>query len=177
MRLDNRGLKEQATPGMGGQTLYRRPVFDIKIKAQRSNPFSRMEQNERAKELYNMGFFNPDRAQEALGALEMMDFEGIDKVRERAEQGQTLTNQLQQLMQQMEGMQQQLALLTGQRTLQAEQETRSGTRQRGGSTGETGDGTARQIMEASTPRTSYAQRLVERSKPHVENKNTAAGPQ
>lgn len=177
VRLDNRGLKEQAAPGMSGQTLYRRPVFDIKIKAQRSNPFSRMEQNERAKELYNMGFFNPDRAQEALGALEMMDFEGIEKVRERAEQGQTLTNQLQQLLQQMEAMQQQLAQLTGQRTLQAEQEARGGTRQRGGSTGETGDGTARQIMEASTPRTSYAQRLVERSKPHVENKNTAAGPQ
>ena len=56
VRLDNRGLQEQQMQTMRGQTLYRRPVFDIKIKAQRSNPFSRMEQNERAKELYGLGF-------------------------------------------------------------------------------------------------------------------------
>jgi hypothetical protein len=40
-----------------------------------------MEANERAKELYALGFFDPQRAEQALGALEMMDFEGIDAVR------------------------------------------------------------------------------------------------
>lgn len=41
-----------------GNDLFRRPVFDIKIKAQKKNPFSRAEQNERAKELYSLGFFS-----------------------------------------------------------------------------------------------------------------------
>ena len=65
-----------------GAALYRKPVFDLKIKAQKRNPFSRMELNERARELYALGFFDPARADEALAALEMMDFEGIEAVRE-----------------------------------------------------------------------------------------------
>ena len=69
--------------GADGTALYRAPVFDLKIKAQKRNPFSRMELNERAKELYALGFFNPARSEEALGALEMMDFEGIEAVRAR----------------------------------------------------------------------------------------------
>lgn len=85
---------------MMGNTLYRMPIFDLKTKAVRKSPFSRMEENERAKELYSMGFFDPNRAQEAMGALEMMEFEGIDAVRERISEGQTLLNIVQQ--QQME---------------------------------------------------------------------------
>ena len=50
--FDNSGLQDQVT-GLDtlGNEMYRRPVFDLKIKAQKKNPFSRMEQNERAKEL------------------------------------------------------------------------------------------------------------------------------
>ena len=73
--------------GADGTTLYRKPVFDLKLKAQKRNPFSRMELNERAKELYALGFFDPARAGEALCALEMMDFEGVEAVRERVRQG------------------------------------------------------------------------------------------
>lgn len=54
-----------------------------------------------------MGFFNPDKAQEAMGALEMMEFEGIDKVRDTVRQGNTLQNilmQQNQIIQQMAGM-------------------------------------------------------------------------
>ncbi len=65
-----------------GALLYRKPVFDVRVQAQKQNPFSRMEQNERAKELYRLGFFAPERAQEALTALEMMEFEGIESVRQ-----------------------------------------------------------------------------------------------
>ena len=68
VEMSNAGIREQE---MGvttdGIPLYRKPIFDLKIKAQKKNPFSRMEQNERAKELYGLGFFSPDRAQEALG--------------------------------------------------------------------------------------------------------------
>lgn len=112
--FSNQNIKDQS---MGtdseGNEMFRRPVFDIKIKAQKRNAFSRMEQNERAKELYGMGFFNPERAQEAMGALEMMDFEGIDKVKEQVQQGQTLLNTVQQMGQQMDQMAMILQTLTG----------------------------------------------------------------
>ena len=109
----------------------------------------------------------------------MMDFEGIDKVRERVEQGQTLTNQLQQVLQQMEQMGAALARLTGEETIPAEnggQGARDGnqTAAKGGQ--ETGEGLARQVMDSRTPLPGYAQRMVRRSKPNMDQKSTAAGP-
>lgn len=95
-----------------GVETFRKPVFDIKIKAQRRSPFSRAEQNERAKELYAAGFFNPQRAQEALLALEMMDFEGIDAVKERISEGQTLYNMLRQTSAELRETRALLALAT-----------------------------------------------------------------
>ncbi|MBQ7523034.1 MAG: hypothetical protein IJT07_00725 [Oscillospiraceae bacterium] len=65
-----------------GEVLYRKPVFDVKMQAQKQSPYSRMEQNETVKELFRMGFFAPERAVEALCALDAMQFEGIDKIRE-----------------------------------------------------------------------------------------------
>ena len=102
---DNTAIQEQVTglDSSGGE-LFRKPVFDIKVKVQKKNPFSRMEQNERAKELYSMGFFQPENAQNALGALEMMDFEGKDSVEKYVQQGQTLMNMVQQMSQQMDQM-------------------------------------------------------------------------
>ena len=112
--VSNSGIAEQeiGVDSMG-VPIFRKPIFDIKIKAQKRNPFSRMEQNERAKELYGMGFFNPERAQEALGALDMMEFEGVDKVRESVSQGQTLMNIVQQMSAQMDQMAMMLQALTG----------------------------------------------------------------
>ena len=66
--------------GPAGEVLWRRPVFDLKIRAQKRNPFSAAEANERARMLYSMGFFAPERAAEALAALEMMEFEGKEAV-------------------------------------------------------------------------------------------------
>lgn len=108
MDISNQQLQNQPV-GMdaAGNVLYRKPVFDLKVTAQKRNPFSTMEGNQRASELYGMGFFNPDRAQEAMAALEMMEFEGIDKVRDTVKQGNTLMNmvmQQNQLIQQMAGM-------------------------------------------------------------------------
>ena len=112
--MNNAGIKEQEVGQTSdGLPLYRKPIFDLKIKAQKKNPFSRMEQNERAKELYGLGFFNPERAQEALGALEMMEFEGIDKVKEQVQNGQTLLNICQQMSQQLDQMALIIQTLTG----------------------------------------------------------------
>lgn len=85
-----------------GNPLYRLPIFDLKVKTQKKSSFSRIEENERAKELFGLGFFNPEKAQEALPALEMMTFEGIDKVKEYVKQGDTLFNIIQQMSQQLE---------------------------------------------------------------------------
>lgn len=165
--MNNSGLQEQPIGMVGGQMMYRRPVFDIKIKAQKTSPFSRMEQNERAKELYSLGFFNPDRAQEALGALEMMDFEGIDKVKEQVQQGQTLINILNQ-------MSQQLAMLTGAMPAAggagapAEQAASSG----GG--GSTIDAEAKQ---AQTPQPGYTEKILQKTRMDMNNPSSAATPQ
>lgn len=158
--FDNTGLQDQVT-GLDtmGNPMFRRPVFDLKIKAQKKNPFSRMEQNERAKELYAMGFFAPENAQASLIALDMMDFEGIQTVKEKVMQGQTLLNMVMQ-------MSQQLAAITG--VLMPQEETKAG----GGtnaaeSGGGGGSGLASGIMEAQTPMTGYGQALAKRSTPSV----------
>ena len=146
-----------------GEETYRVPIFDLKIKAQKKNPFSRMEENERAKELYAMGFFNPERAQEALLALEMMDFEGKDKIVEQVQQGQTLLNLLNQAMQAM-------AMMSGQMmgepmgepgaAPQPEPEAPSNNKN------VTNKATAG-IMESRAPKLPYAQRLAKRSTPDM----------
>ena len=57
-----------------------------------------------AKECYQLGFFNPANADAALAALEMMDFEGIEKVRQRVRQNGTLARRLQAAQQQLAGL-------------------------------------------------------------------------
>ena len=76
------------------------PVFDIVVSAEKKSTFSRLSQNETAKECYQLGFFAPANADAALAALEMMDFEGIEKVRQRVRQNGTLAQQLARMQQQ-----------------------------------------------------------------------------
>ena len=175
IQFSAQSIREQPTGvGADGKLLYRRPIFDLKMSAEKKNPFSRMEQNERAKELYSMGFFNPERAQEALGALEMMEFEGIDRVLEQARQGQTLLAICQQMSQQMDQMAAIIQALTG-KDMGIGGATPSNGRNAGdstaGSTGQaSGRSTSGQILRASTPMAGYGQRLAQRSSPNLEGK-------
>ena len=92
----------RAVPGgsVGGVELgSREPIFDIVVSAAKKSTFSRLSQNETAKECYQLGFFKPENADAALAALEMMDFEGIEKVRQRVRQNGTLAQKLAQLQQ------------------------------------------------------------------------------
>lgn len=75
----------------------RLPIIDIDVRAQKQSPFTTLAQNETAMNLYNAGFFNPELAQQALICLEIMDFEGKEKVVEYVTQGQTLLNQVNNL--------------------------------------------------------------------------------
>ena len=61
-------------------SLFGEPIFDIVVSSEKENPFSTSAQNELAKELYNLGMFNPEMANQALACLEMMNFDGKEKV-------------------------------------------------------------------------------------------------
>lgn len=150
-----------------GKPLYRRPIFDIKITAQKRSAISREVENQRASELYQMGFFDPNRAQEAMIALDMMEFEGKDKVMEKVMQGQTLLNVVQQMSMQMQQMAALLQTATGATaagTQQASGKSSSG-RSSGGSSGQNmGQAQAQAMTANSTP---YAQQLASRAVPNM----------
>ena len=169
IELNNEAIKAQITGiDMKGNELYRRPVFDLKIKAQKKNPFSRMEQNETAKELYGMGFFDPTKAQEASACLDMMEFEGIDKVRDYVRQGQTLFNVCQQLQQENQMLKFVVQTATG-RNLNSENgtQTQTGVAAKQ-AVKQSGKGISAKVKDAQTPMTGYGQRLAERSRPKIE---------
>ena len=90
------------------------PVFDIVIKAQKSSPFSREIQNQRAQELFQMGLFNPQNADQAAAVIEMMEFEGKDRVLETVRRNGGMYQEIQQLMMQNQQLTAQPAALTGQ---------------------------------------------------------------
>lgn len=77
---------------------FRKPIFDIKVKSHKSSPFSRVAQNELAKELYGASFFNPQMSDQAKMALDMMDFEGKDAVLKKISENSQLYNLLQQMI-------------------------------------------------------------------------------
>ena len=102
----------------------------------------------------------------------MMEFEGKDKVLERAREGETLLNLLQQMSQQMEQMGAVIQAMTGE-GVAAEDGAPGGQAQRKREKNQEAEagaspGPAGEILKAHTPMTSYGQRLAERSRPAVE---------
>jgi len=172
--LDPKSIRDQVTGvDADGNETYRHPIFDFKVKAQKKNPFSRMEQNERAKELYGLGFFNPERAQEATICIGMMDFEGKDEILEQIKQGQTLLNICQQQQQQLAQMQAMLAALTGGMAREPQNLPIGGGDSAPQSSPAGGDivpesRLANSVMQAHTPMTSYGEALAKRSTPSLE---------
>jgi hypothetical protein len=152
----------------GYEQAYRVPVFDIVVKPQKRSPYSKMAQNELAKELYGLGVFNPQLAEQTLGMLEMMDFDGQEKVKERVQQGQTLLNQMTMMQDQMNKMGLIIMKLTGEDVL--------GLAEGGGQMAPAGVSKAPQgksMGSAATDAqketmTSYGQRLAANAKPSLE---------
>ena len=54
----------------------------MSVHAQKESPYATASQNELARQLYQLGVFNPAFAQQAVPMLEMMQFPGRDKVLE-----------------------------------------------------------------------------------------------
>lgn len=180
-QVDNSQMREQPAPPPyngaelepGYEQMVREPIFDIKIKAQKTSPFSRMEQNQRASELYQMGFFNPDRAQEALNCLDMMDFEGIEKVKDKVRQGQTLLNLIQQMNAQMQQMAMVIQQLTGGRPAMPQQGQPQTARAQGQKQSQPVPGGKNNVDRAvsnaaRTGMSNYQQKLAARSNPSLD---------
>lgn len=101
---DNRNLNPASNMVMGVDMGGRKPVFDIKITSQKSSVFNRAAQNELAKEMYAAGFFNPELADQALVAMEMMDFEGKETIMKKVAENGTMAQQLLQMQMQIAQM-------------------------------------------------------------------------
>lgn len=98
VQYDNTNIREQIdVDPMTGQEQARMPVFDIKVTAQRQSPFNRIAQNELAKELFSMGLFNPQMADQAMIVLDMMEFEGKDRIVQKVQKNQQLLMMVQKL--------------------------------------------------------------------------------
>ena len=99
IQYSNAGIVEHDTLMPDGTVRHVRPVFDITVSAEKQSPFSRAAQNETAKELYGMGLFEPERAIPALVCLDMMDFEGKDKIKSQIQENAVMLQQFQAAMQ------------------------------------------------------------------------------
>lgn len=139
--------------------LFRKPVYDIVVKPQKRSPYSKMAQNELAKEMYNMGFFNPQLAEQTMTALELMDFDGIETVKEKVQQGQTLMSMVQQLGQE-------LAMLKAQVGIGMPQ-AQGGVSVPNVPTGRTMGQAQKQAQQATM--TDYGARLASRANPDMNN--------
>jgi hypothetical protein len=109
VKLNNSGLQGKPILGADGQPVMgadgvptqdrRKPVFDIVVKAARKTAYTKASNNQMMLEFFQMGFFNPELAEQALACVDMLDFEGKEQMRQRIEQNQTMFGQLQQLSQ------------------------------------------------------------------------------
>lgn len=74
---DNSALISEPQQSVFGMELgMRKPIFDIKVSAEKASPFSKISQNELALQLYSAGLFSPELREQALLTIGMMDFEG-----------------------------------------------------------------------------------------------------
>ena len=82
VQYSNAGLMQQQ-PGFSGEMGYRKPEFDIKVYAQKRSVYTKVANNEMALQFFQLGFFNPQMAEQALMCLEMMDFDGKDQIMQK----------------------------------------------------------------------------------------------
>ena len=97
---DHSGLQ----PGVmddGVTVSYRVPEFDLEIGAERESPYRTAEANQLALQLFQMGFFRDDLAEQALRCLELMEFKNKDQLARVISGGQTQARQIAALRQQL----------------------------------------------------------------------------
>lgn len=80
IHFSNADMKATNVQRLDGTTVDIDPEYDIIVSAQKATAYSALAQNELTLQFYNAGFFEPSRADQALMALEMMDFRGKEKI-------------------------------------------------------------------------------------------------
>lgn len=95
----NAGIRPQQQLILGQDYGYRTPEFDIEVTAQKSSPYQKQTQNELMLQFYQLGFFNPEMADQALAALKGMDFDRKQEIVKIVTQNKTMADQIAQLQQ------------------------------------------------------------------------------
>ena len=96
----NEKIKEQQTMGgLGMAPGLRKPVFDVDVRSQRENAYTKMSQNELALQFLQLGVFNPQMTDQSLLMLDMMDFKGKDELQQKVEGMGTMQESLMQVAQ------------------------------------------------------------------------------
>lgn len=114
-----------------------------------------------------MGFFNPQMADQSLGALELMEFDGIEAVRDRVQQGQTMLNQLMMMQEQMNKLGMIVYQLTGQDVVGiAQNGVQAPASPLPAKGGESSMGKAQKDAQTANM-TAYGERLAARAKPDM----------
>lgn len=99
INFNNAKMKSGVRAIAGQEFKTKEPEFDIAIRAQKQNPYSKYSQNELALQFYREGFFNPELATQAAMCIDMMDFDGKEKVRQKIAENRTIQDQLNQMQQ------------------------------------------------------------------------------
>ena len=156
----------------GYQPTFRQPVFDVTVKPQKRSAYSRMAQNELAKELYQLGLFNPELAEQAMTCLEMMEFDGDEGVKQKVQQGHTLLNMVQGLQVQLQQLNAIIGSMTGRNVLaemQMQQQALGAGQAQQQPQGNTGDSFAKKQEQATkASMTNYGEELAKRATPNME---------
>ena len=109
--FSNQSIKPVMTEYIGAEGIEiaeRIPEFDYKIVAQKMSPFQREAQNQLAIQLFQMGVFNPQMADQVMPFLDMMQFEGIDAIKKKVSENGMMYQQLLQMINLATQMAQQL---------------------------------------------------------------------
>lgn len=97
LTFDNRFMKPQPQGTIGGVDMgYRTPEYDIEVVPEKKSRYTKLSQNELAKELYALGLYDPRNADQAMLCLEMMDFDSKDELMQKVSQNGMMFSQLMQ---------------------------------------------------------------------------------
>ena len=80
------------------------PELDIEVTAQKQSSYNKLSYNELALQFFQLGFFRPELADQALAALEMMDFKGRDAMKRRLAENSGLRRRLEQTEARLQGL-------------------------------------------------------------------------
>ena len=97
---DRSGLQPRVMDD-GVNVSYRVPEFDLEIGAERESPYRTAEANQLALQLFQMGFFREDLADQALRCRELMDFKNKDQLARIISGGRTQAAEMAAMRQQL----------------------------------------------------------------------------